>query len=65
MTPIGRHQKNNFIKKAQIILSKTNDSAYKAYGKMGFEIASEKFCDNLEIIKILPSNKKLMMEKLF
>ncbi|MDD5571070.1 MAG: GNAT family N-acetyltransferase [Bacteroidales bacterium] len=54
--------KNSSFKKVQIILAKTNDNAYKAYKKIGFEIVKEKFSDNTEILSILPSNRMILME---
>src|SRR3989339_169360 len=52
------------LKKAQIQLMKTNETALKAYDKLGFEIICEKHSDNPEILRILPSHHKVMMQKL-
>jgi ribosomal protein S18 acetylase RimI-like enzyme len=64
---IGEHvkflaTKNNTINKVQIILAKTNDKAYKAYQKFGFKTIIEKCSDKPEILNLLPSNCRIMME---
>ncbi len=53
---------NNTINKVQIILVKTNDNAYKAYNKLGFKTTVEKCSDKPEILNLLPSNCRIMME---
>jgi ribosomal protein S18 acetylase RimI-like enzyme len=51
------------ISKAQVIASKTNDNALKAYQKIGFEIVIEKEVIDPEAIKLIPANKIVLMEK--
>lgn len=53
------------VLKAQIILAKDNDSALKAYEKAGFKVVLEKFQPNAEILKYLPTQHKILMEKQF
>lgn len=57
-------QKFPEFKKAQIILAKTNDTAYKAYFKWGFQLKAEKFSESAEILRFLPANSRILMEKL-
>jgi ribosomal protein S18 acetylase RimI-like enzyme len=51
------------IIKAQVIASKTNDNALKAYQKIGFETVIEKEVTNPEAIKLIPANKIVLMER--
>lgn len=53
------------VSKAQIILAKDNDSALKAYERAGFTVVLEKFQSNAEILKYLPTQHKILMEKQF
>jgi len=55
-------EKNISVKKVQIILAKTNENAYKAYQKLGFKTTIEKCSDKKEILNLLPSNCRIMME---
>jgi len=48
---------------AQIILLKNNTGAIKAYEKAGFSIVTEKTCNDDAILKLLPGNTKIMMER--
>ncbi len=57
--------KNPEVSKAQIILAKDNDSALRAYEKAGFNMVLEKFQPNAEILKYLPTQHKILMEKQF
>lgn len=52
------------LNKAQILLAKTNDSAYKAYHKPGFTTVLEKHCPDAAILQVLPSDTMILMEKL-
>jgi len=66
---ICQHIKNyaaidNSLEKVQILLAKTNESAYRSYEKIGFKITCEKQADNQEILKILPSDTMIQMESL-
>ena len=49
--------------KVQVILLKNNVSAQKAYAKAGFTIAEEKRCADRAILKLLPSDTKILMQK--
>ncbi len=49
--------------KAQIILSGQNQSALKAYQKLGFYVVAEKTVAVAETAGILPANTKLLLEK--
>ena len=60
---ISEAKRKTDLDKAQIQLMKTNESALKAYHKLGFEIIMEKHSDNPEILRILPSHHKVMMQK--
>jgi len=51
------------IPTVQIILSKINENALKAYIKSGFHITAERTSDKKEILDILPSNTNVLMEK--
>lgn len=51
------------INKAQVVGSKTNENALKAYTKMGFELALEQEVLDEEAIKLIPSNKIVLLEK--
>lgn len=63
---LSNHKQQNLaVSKAQIILAKDNDSALKAYEKAGFKVVLEKFQPNTEILKYLPTQHKILMEKQF
>jgi ribosomal protein S18 acetylase RimI-like enzyme len=51
------------ITKAQVIASKTNDNALKAYQKIGFETVIEKEVTDPEAIKLIPATKIVLMER--
>lgn len=54
---------NSELTKTQIILFKTNDSALKAYSKMGFATASEQHSHHPEILNFFPSDTRVLMKK--
>ena len=54
---------NPELEKAQIILFKTNNSALKAYSKMGFVTASEQHSSHAEILNYFPIDTRVLMEK--
>ena len=56
-------QKYPQIPKAQILLMKTNDQAYRAYEKSGFTIVAERESQNPHILDLLPAACKILMEK--
>jgi GNAT superfamily N-acetyltransferase len=58
-----RLTQGNSFTKAQVILLKNNDSAIRAYEKAGFSIAQEKQCPEKNILKILPGDAKILMER--
>ncbi len=49
--------------KVQVILLKNNEAAQKAYSKAGFSLVSEKRCADPAILKMLPCDTKILMEK--
>lgn len=51
------------FEKAQIMLMGNNESAQRAYGKMGFTVTKTKTQDDPEILSLLPGNTKLLMER--
>jgi hypothetical protein len=57
--------KNDFsdVKRAQILLAKTNDSAYKAYHIPGFYTVLERKCTNAAILELLPTDTMILMQK--
>lgn len=62
---LNSKQHNPAVSKAQIILAKDNDAALRAYEKAGFNMVLEKFQPNAEILKYLPTQHKILMEKQF
>jgi ribosomal protein S18 acetylase RimI-like enzyme len=52
-----------FIKKVQLRPTGTNESAYKAYNKMGFDFVLEKKIEEDFILDFIPSKSKILMEK--
>jgi ribosomal protein S18 acetylase RimI-like enzyme len=55
-------KENSGLKKVQIVVAKTNDSAVKSYAKSGFEVAGERHCSNNEILNFLPADTLVVME---
>lgn len=51
------------LKKAQIILFKTNQNAVNAYSKMGFEAVKEKVSQHPKILTYFPADTRVLMEK--
>lgn len=51
------------VSKAQILLAKTNDSAYKAYEKSGFSITDEQESHDPRVLELLPASCRILMEK--
>lgn len=51
------------ITKAQVIASKTNDNALKAYQKIGFKTVIEKTITNEEAIALIPASTIVLMER--
>ena len=49
--------------KVQVILLKNNTSAQKAYAKAGFTVVAEKRCTDRAILKLLPCDTKILMQK--
>lgn len=61
---IKQHKaQNSKLNKAEIILFKTNESALKAYSKMGFKTASEQHSQHPEILNYFPTDTRVLMEK--
>ncbi|MCK9210884.1 MAG: hypothetical protein M0P61_08630 [Ignavibacteriaceae bacterium] len=60
-----RIQKGLFpqIKKVQLRPTITNESAFKAYNKLGFELAYEKSTEDVKVLEYLPARGKYLMEK--
>ena len=50
--------------KVQVILLKNNESAQRAYAKAGFAAIAEKHCSDPAILKLMPCDTKILMEKL-
>jgi ribosomal protein S18 acetylase RimI-like enzyme len=48
---------------AQVILLKNNSNAQKAYERAGFHVMQEKQSANPDILKLLPGDAKILMEK--
>ncbi len=56
-------KKNNpAVKKVQLRPTKTNEKACNAYAKIGFVKVLEKHVENKEILDLLPSDTKILME---
>lgn len=51
------------LKKAQLIVTKTNETALQAYQKMSFRVIDQRYSPNKEVLAILPSNTIFLMEK--
>lgn len=51
------------VTKSQIILVQENDSAWRAYQKLGFRVAAERRSDDPMLRAIVPGGVKLLMEK--
>lgn len=51
------------LSKVQVILSKTNSAALSAYTKWGFRITEERSTQNLQVLDLLPSTSKILMER--
>ena len=51
------------LEKAQLIVTDENSSAISAYKKIGFNIIQKFKIDNEMVLKILPSNSLVLMEK--
>ncbi len=49
--------------KVQVILLKNNTAAQRAYEKAGFTVVAEKQCADPAILKLLPCDTKILMEK--
>lgn len=61
---IKQHKAQNpELNKAEIILFKTNESALKAYNKMGFATVSEQRSQHPEILNYFPTNTRVLMVK--
>lgn len=52
------------ITKAQLRPTIANESAFKAYNKLGFELVSEKTVADESVLTYLPARGKYLMEKL-
>jgi ribosomal protein S18 acetylase RimI-like enzyme len=52
------------LKKVQLRPTGTNESAYKAYHKIGFNFVYEKTADTNDILNLLPAKSKILMEKI-
>jgi len=57
-------QEFNFVNSAEIIVAMNNESALKAYQKMGFEICKESSTHFEKILSFLPSNKRVILQKI-
>lgn len=51
------------LKMVDIILLGNNEAAQKAYAKSGFKIVAERKCSDPEILKLLPCDTKVLMQK--
>ena len=47
---------------AQIHVAETNEAAVKSYLKLGFKTKIRKKCEDVSVLKILPSDTRIMME---
>ncbi len=54
---------NSELTKAEIILFKTNESALKAYQKLGFETTFEQHSQHPEILNYFPADTRVLMNK--
>ncbi|MCK9426822.1 MAG: GNAT family N-acetyltransferase [Ignavibacteriaceae bacterium] len=52
------------LKKAQLRPTITNESAFKAYNKLGFELIYEKSTEDEKVLDYLPARGKYLMEKI-
>lgn len=52
-----------FIERVQLRPTGTNESAYRAYNKLGFEFVLEKRIEDDFILDFIPSKSKILMEK--
>ncbi len=50
------------LRKAQIIMVKSNEQAWKAHRKLGFRVVKEVYCNQPEILQILPSDRMMLIE---
>jgi ribosomal protein S18 acetylase RimI-like enzyme len=57
-------KKNPNLKKVQLRPIKTNPQACRAYEKIGFQFVLEKTIDDKSALDILPSDTKILMEKI-
>ncbi|MBL0343155.1 MAG: GNAT family N-acetyltransferase [Bacteroidetes bacterium] len=55
---------NPEINTASITVLKSNPKAIKAYQNAGFSIVDEKHCDDPAILKLIPSDSRVLMEKI-
>ena len=51
------------LSRGQIILAKSNDSAYAAYEKSGFRITAERRSQSPRVLELLPASCRILMEK--
>ena len=51
------------LHKVQVILLKNNEAAQRAYEKAGFKVVAEKQCADPAILKLMPCDTKILMEK--
>lgn len=51
------------VKKAQIILFKTNQNAVNAYSKLGFTVAQEQHSTHPKVLNYFPADTRILMEK--
>ena len=61
-----RIQKELFpqLKKVQLRPTITNETAFRAYQKIGFTLTYERSTENTEVLKYLPARGKYLMEKI-
>jgi ribosomal protein S18 acetylase RimI-like enzyme len=57
-------KKNPDLKKVQLRPIKTNPQACRAYEKIGFQFVLEKTIDDKSALELLPSDTKILMEKI-
>jgi GNAT superfamily N-acetyltransferase len=51
------------VSKAQIILADSNKSALTAYSKLGFELFQKRSTQDVNVLRILPCDTKILLEK--
>ncbi len=58
-----KQESGKSFEKVQVILLKSNQAAKRAYEKSGFSLLEEKQCANKDILKLLPCDIKILLER--